>query len=141
MATESFYEDMVIDTPEAAANLTALFESGVKWKRGDSRIAYADVDDETVRRLFEKYRPEQRWSLIDRDCFTIIGLSSLIDRYGEGWTAEVLSSYESAYDSATESYLRGKLSRWNAETSQGPISRCPHPNRRSSDTSHSASNA
>lgn len=30
LPTESFYEDMVIDTPEAAANLTALFESGVK---------------------------------------------------------------------------------------------------------------
>lgn len=59
MATESFYEDMVIDTPEAAANLTALFESGVKWKRGDSRIVYADADDEAVRRLFEKYRPQQ----------------------------------------------------------------------------------
>ena len=57
MATESFYEDMVIDTPEAAANLTALFESGVKWKRGDSRIVYADADDEAVRRLFEKYSP------------------------------------------------------------------------------------
>ena len=29
MATESFYEDMVIDTPEAAANLNELVESGV----------------------------------------------------------------------------------------------------------------
>ena len=27
MATESFYEDMVIDTPEAAANLNELIES------------------------------------------------------------------------------------------------------------------
>ena len=35
MATESFFEDMVIDTPEAAANLEALIASGVKWKRGD----------------------------------------------------------------------------------------------------------
>ena len=26
MATKSFYEDMVIDTPEAAARLTKLFE-------------------------------------------------------------------------------------------------------------------
>lgn len=60
MPTESFYEDMVIDTPEAAANLTALFESGVKWKRGDSRITYVDADDESVRRIFEKYRPERR---------------------------------------------------------------------------------
>ena len=38
MATESFYEDMVIDTPEAAANLNELVESGVVWERGDSVI-------------------------------------------------------------------------------------------------------
>lgn len=38
MATESFFEDMVIDTPEVAANLTELLESGVRWKRGDTVI-------------------------------------------------------------------------------------------------------
>ena len=36
-ATESFYEDMVIDTPEAAANLEALIASGVKWKRNSRK--------------------------------------------------------------------------------------------------------
>ena len=55
MATESFYEDMVIDTPEAAANLNELVESGVVWERGDSVIEYASADSEVVRRLFEKY--------------------------------------------------------------------------------------
>lgn len=39
MATESFYEDMVIDTPEAAANLNELIESGVVWECGDSVIS------------------------------------------------------------------------------------------------------
>lgn len=55
MATESFYEDMVIDTPEAAANLNELVESGVVWERGDSVIKYVSADSEVVRRLFEKY--------------------------------------------------------------------------------------
>lgn len=55
MATESFYEDMVIDTPEAAANLEALIESGVKWKRGNTEFTYGKVDDEFVREVTEKY--------------------------------------------------------------------------------------
>lgn len=55
MATESFYEDMVIDTPEAAANLNELVESGICWKRGDSKIEYVGADSEVVRRLVEKY--------------------------------------------------------------------------------------
>ena len=46
---------MVIDTPEAAANLNELVESGVVWERGDSVIEYASADSEIVRRLFEKY--------------------------------------------------------------------------------------
>lgn len=54
MATESFYQDMVIDTPEAAANLTELFESGVKWKRGDSKYKMLDVRDPRVREMMEK---------------------------------------------------------------------------------------
>ncbi len=56
MATKSFFEDMVIDTPEAAANLTALFESGVSWKRGDTVFTYASADSETARRFIEKHR-------------------------------------------------------------------------------------
>ena len=57
MATESFYEDMVIDTPEAEANLTELVESGVCWKRGNAR--FHDADEEFVRRLVEKYNQKQ----------------------------------------------------------------------------------
>ena len=38
MATESFYEDMVIDTKEAADNLNELVESGVVWTRGDAVV-------------------------------------------------------------------------------------------------------
>lgn len=54
MATESFYQDMIIDTPEAAANLTELFESGVKWKRGDSKYKMLDVRDPRVREMMER---------------------------------------------------------------------------------------
>lgn len=62
MATESFYEDMVIDTPEAAANLNELIESGVVWERGDSVIKYISADSEVVRRLVEKYAWKKRSS-------------------------------------------------------------------------------
>ncbi len=55
MATESFFEDLVIDTPEAAANLNELVESGVVWERGNSVIKYAGVDSEVMRKLAEKY--------------------------------------------------------------------------------------
>ena len=53
LPTESFFEDMIIDTPEAAANLEALFESGVVWKRGDTKFRYNDP--EVIRQLFEKH--------------------------------------------------------------------------------------
>ena len=55
MATESFYEDMVIDTKEAADNLNELVESGVTWKRGDTVVEYVSADHEVVRKLVEKY--------------------------------------------------------------------------------------
>lgn len=54
MATEPFYEDMVIDTPEAAANLNELIESGITWKPGNSVIIEAKADGELIRRLAEK---------------------------------------------------------------------------------------
>lgn len=52
MATQSFYEDLVIDTPEAAANLTELFERGIYWKRGNSK--YTFIDGETYRKILAK---------------------------------------------------------------------------------------
>ena len=51
--TESFFDGMVIDTPEAAANLEALFESDVTWKRGDTRFRYNDP--EVLKKLYEKH--------------------------------------------------------------------------------------
>lgn len=57
MSTESFFEDMVIDTPEAAANLTALFESGVRLKRGDTKIIHHAADD--LRRIIAGWDGER----------------------------------------------------------------------------------
>lgn len=67
MATESFFEDMVIDTPEAAARLTELLESGVRWKRGDTVYNWCDADSEVVRKLVEKYCSEDKDSESDND--------------------------------------------------------------------------
>ena len=54
-ATESFFEDMVIDTKEAADNLNELVESGVTWKRGNSVLKFASADDEIARKPVEKH--------------------------------------------------------------------------------------
>ena len=51
--TEPFFEDMTIDTPEAMANLEALFESGIVWKRGDTKFRYNDP--EVLKKLYEKH--------------------------------------------------------------------------------------
>lgn len=53
MTTQSFYEDMVVDTLEATANLNDLVENGVAWERGDSMLEYVSTDNEVIRRLFE----------------------------------------------------------------------------------------
>ena len=60
MATESFFEDMVIDTKEAADNLNELVESGVTWKRGNSVLKFASADSEIARKLVEKYS-KKKW--------------------------------------------------------------------------------
>jgi len=57
MAYESFFEDMVIDTPEAIANFKELIESGVTWKSNGNVIKFAD--DELIRKLVEKYNPKE----------------------------------------------------------------------------------
>lgn len=59
MATESFDEDMVIDTPEAAANLLELIESGVGWKRGNSVVKFVSADSDFGRRFIEKHRRKE----------------------------------------------------------------------------------
>ncbi len=53
MTTQTFYEDIVVDTLEAAANLNDLVENGVAWERGDSMLEYVSTDNEVIRRLFE----------------------------------------------------------------------------------------
>ena len=57
MATKSFFEDMVIDTPEAAARLTELFEENRVYV--PLGIEYEENDPETMRLFIEKYNPEQ----------------------------------------------------------------------------------
>lgn len=57
MATESFFEDMVIDTPEAAARLTELFEENKVYV--PLGIEYEEADPETIRLFIEKYNREQ----------------------------------------------------------------------------------
>ena len=56
MATKSFFTDMVIDTPEAAANLQALIEEGrltdIDWPE-NYRMA-TDEDIEAFVRRFEE---------------------------------------------------------------------------------------
>ena len=59
MATESFFQDMVIDTPEAAANLEALFDSGVFWTRGDTVFIHLTAED--LRREAAALRTGNRW--------------------------------------------------------------------------------
>ena len=55
MATESFYEDMVIDTHEAMRNLKALAEEEPHLMVNDEiRIEHAD--DEFMDLVMEKYR-------------------------------------------------------------------------------------
>ena len=51
MATKSFYEDMVIDTPEAAARLTELFEENKPFVI--TGPVPKDADEEFIRRFME----------------------------------------------------------------------------------------
>ncbi len=58
MAEESFYEDIIIDTPEAAARLEALFKEQPHWITIDAPPAeIADAD--FLRRLSEKLDSKQ----------------------------------------------------------------------------------
>ena len=57
MATESFFEDMVIDTPEAAARLTELFEENRVYV--PLGIEYNENDPEAIRLFIERRYSEQ----------------------------------------------------------------------------------
>ena len=63
MATESFYEDMIIDTPEKAKALEDVLENGEPY-----RIKYPDIsydDPEIIRRFKENYRRERQTDIPD----------------------------------------------------------------------------
>ncbi len=55
MATESFYEDMVIDTPEAVANFVSFLEEEPTIAV-DRSFSVKHADKECMDRLMEKYR-------------------------------------------------------------------------------------
>ncbi len=56
MSYESFFTDMVIDTPEKAERLNEYVESGITWKSNGSKIVFADK--EFIRKVIEKYNPK-----------------------------------------------------------------------------------
>ena len=62
MATKSFFTDMVIDTPEAAANLEALMEEGrltdIDWPEN-----YRMATDEDIEAFFRKFEEEHKEDL------------------------------------------------------------------------------
>lgn len=57
MATKSFYEDMVIDTPEAAANLERMLEEDNRYAPPEKE--YILDDPEVMDRFIKKYNSEQ----------------------------------------------------------------------------------
>ena len=58
--TQSFFEDMIIDTPEAAKALDDLFASGKTWKKAtDATFTFVDADDPFVVEMMRKYEKEQ----------------------------------------------------------------------------------
>lgn len=56
---DPWQEPLIIDTPEAAKNLEELFESGICWKRGDTKWTLGDANDDVIRGLIEKYNPKR----------------------------------------------------------------------------------
>lgn len=54
MATRSYYEDLILDTPEAIANMEKAFE---RAERGEVRIPYEKVelccDPDVIRRILK----------------------------------------------------------------------------------------
>lgn len=68
MPTQSFYEDMIIDTPEAAKALDDLFASGKTWKRAtDATFTFIDADDPFVVEMMRKYAEEQTGNQTDSE--------------------------------------------------------------------------
>lgn len=58
MATESFYQDMVIDTPEAAARLEALFKEDVHYiSAGTPPVPINDPD--VLKGVVKRYKLDE----------------------------------------------------------------------------------
>lgn len=55
MATESFEQDMILDTDEAVQNLIDLLDSGIKWQRGDSKYEFVHADDPDFKAFMERF--------------------------------------------------------------------------------------
>ena len=98
MATESFFEDMVIDTPEAAENLEALIASGVKWKRGDTVFTYGDPK-ESCSQIHRKWQQGVR--LMPVKGYEVFSLSRMLTDYDEVSVRNALGRFKSVHDSAT----------------------------------------
>ena len=68
MATQSFFGDMIIDTPEALANLIAFAEEEPHLKvDGKVKIRY-DNEEEVMNRLMARYLEGHRGSLLSQFC-------------------------------------------------------------------------
>ncbi len=69
MATQSFYEDMVIDTPEKAAAIEELFAHPEKYTyHCTGKINFEWATEEDFKKLREKYcRPEDDFEDGDSD--------------------------------------------------------------------------
>lgn len=79
--------------------------------------------------------------LIDDRVFIITSLSEALEIYGAEWTSEVLGTFRSAHDSATEAFLKEKAIDMESGTSRGRTLPSPRTMSGSWDTSHSASSA
>ncbi len=58
MALESFFEDLVLDTPEALDNFIAFMEEEPQIKL-DGCPDIRDADEDTIRRLVEHLRSKE----------------------------------------------------------------------------------
>lgn len=59
MATESFEQDMILDTPEAVERFVALIESGVTYRGSNTKLRLAHADDPIVQALMARFAEEE----------------------------------------------------------------------------------
>jgi len=56
MAYESFFEDMIIDTPEAIASVEELIDSGITWKSNGTNPEFVSADSDFIREVMRNLR-------------------------------------------------------------------------------------